>query len=124
MDGIATGVDLVEVERLAELKDSIRQKFIERVCTPLEIIWVDDMDVRLAVIFAVKEAVAKTLGCGIGDISWQDIEMRLDEHQHPELCLLGRAREISHQMGLDCWRMSTSHTDRYALAFVVAWSSA
>jgi holo-[acyl-carrier protein] synthase len=123
MDGITTGVDLVEVERLAELKSSIRQKFIERVCTPVEILWVNDSNTRLAEIFAVKEAVAKTLGCGIGDISWQDIETRLDENHNPRLYLLGKASQISKQIGLNCWRVSTSHTDRYALAFVVAWTS-
>jgi holo-[acyl-carrier protein] synthase len=35
--------------------------------------------------FAAKEAVAKALGCGIGDVAWKEIEILGDEQNAPVL---------------------------------------
>ena len=70
---LKTGVDLVEIERLKNLKPEIRQRFIQRVFTPGEIIELGDVNQRLSAGFAAKEAVAKALGCGIGPVGWQEI---------------------------------------------------
>jgi holo-[acyl-carrier protein] synthase len=42
--------------------------------------------------FAVKEAVAKALGTGIGDMRWVDIEIVCDKRGRPELVLHNQAR--------------------------------
>ncbi|MGB9801236.1 MAG: holo-ACP synthase [Thermanaerothrix sp.] len=70
------GVDLVEIQRLERLDPQIRQRFLRRVFTPLELEEANEDLAVLAGRFAVKEAVAKALGCGIGPISWQEIEVR------------------------------------------------
>lgn len=120
MAAVSTGIDLVEVERLVELRDTIRQKFIERVYTPLEISWAQDNSWRLAELFAAKEAVAKALGSGIGEISWQEIEISISEGEY-KLQLSARALRLAQQQDLRHWQLSLSHTDMYAVALVVAW---
>ena len=47
----------------------------------------------LAARFAAKEATAKALGSGIGDVSWLDIEIRGDENNAPHLYLYGMGKE-------------------------------
>ncbi|MCJ7623076.1 MAG: holo-ACP synthase [Anaerolineaceae bacterium] len=117
---LRNGVDLVEVHRLAELKPGIRERFLKRVFTPLELLEADDSNQRLAGRFAVKEAVAKALGCGIGPISWQDIEVQNGPTGEPVLNLQGNARTLASSQGLEIWSISISHTKDYAVAMVVA----
>lgn len=121
MGRLATGIDLVEVARLETLQENIRRKFVGRVFTPRERDWAGESSARLAMLFAAKEAVAKALGSGIGEISWQDIEVVFNNEDDPQLQLSGTARQVGASQGLDHWKVSISHTSRYALAFVVAW---
>ena len=74
----------------------------------------------LAVRFAAKEAVSKALGSGMGDINWQEIEILRDEMDAPVLNLHGKAQQRAALLGFHNWSVSLSHTDRHALAFVVA----
>lgn len=117
---LRNGVDLVEVHRLAELKPAIRERFLKRVFTPLELLEADNSDQRLAGRFAAKEAVSKALGCGIGPISWQDIEVQNGPTGEPVLNLQGNARALASSQGLETWSISISHTKNYAVAMVVA----
>jgi holo-[acyl-carrier protein] synthase len=114
------GVDLVEIRRLAALDPSIRRRFIQRVFTPAEIELCGDRNDSLAGRFAVKEAVAKALGCGIGLIGWQEVETLADLQNAPKLILHGQAQVIAGQKGLNRWSVSISHTRELAAAFVVA----
>ncbi len=72
---VYTGIDLVDTTRLDGLQPGIRNRFIKRVFTPLEIEEAGNSSTSLSGKFAVKEAVAKALGCGIGAIGWQSIEV-------------------------------------------------
>ncbi len=76
MPALRTGIDLVEIERLENLKPEIRTRFCQRVFTMQELAYAGGRLERLAAMFAAKEAVAKALGCGIGPIHWKDIEIR------------------------------------------------
>ncbi len=123
MTALRTGIDLVEVERMLELRDGIRQKFLERVFTPQEVETAAGVNEHLAEYFAAKEAVVKALGCGIGPVSWQEIEVQHSSDGDPQLSLSGNALEIAGQLGLDQWRLSLSHTSEYAVALVIAFGS-
>jgi len=70
---IFSGIDLVEIGRFSQLDPAIRKRFYARVFTPEELGYIGELFNKAAGIFAAKEAVAKALGCGIGPISWQDI---------------------------------------------------
>ena len=117
---IATGVDLIELIRVEGAVDKHGPKFLERIFTPKELAQFKDSIESLAVRFAAKEAVSKALGCGVGEVSWQEIEVLRDDMDAPVLYLHGDAFQRSALLGFKDWSVSLSHTDRYALAFVVA----
>ena len=120
MEQLRTGIDLVEIYRLEQLDPAIRERFFMRVFTPGEL---EDSQGRLPTLagrFAAKEAVVKALGCGIGPVSWQDIEIRRGEQGQPVLKLHGNARQIAEEQGLETWSISISHTREHAVAVVVA----
>jgi holo-[acyl-carrier protein] synthase len=118
---LRTGIDLVEVERLVELKIEIRQKFLERIFTVFELGDTGQSNELLASRFAAKEAVAKALGCGIGPVSWGEIEVRRDDQGDPILKLTGNAQKLAEEAGLTDWSLSLSHTAVYAVALVVGY---
>jgi holo-[acyl-carrier protein] synthase len=117
---LKNGVDMVKIERFETLHPAIRARFINRVYTPNEIKLCANRNESLAGRFAAQEAVAKTLGCGIGPVRWQDIEIIATADLQPELVLHGPAAEIAKQQGLKLWSVSITHTHEYAMAFVVA----
>jgi holo-[acyl-carrier protein] synthase len=73
----------------------------------------------LAARWAAKEATAKALGTGIGDVSWQEIEIISQANQQPAIQLHGAAAALAEQLGLSGFAVSLSHTKDYAVAFVV-----
>jgi holo-[acyl-carrier protein] synthase len=117
---LRTGIDLLEISRLKRMKPEIRQRFLIRVYTPLELEQAGHSDASLAGRFAAKEAVAKALGCGIGAVSWQDIEVQRGGEGEPRLFLYHSAKIIADGLGLHTWSISISHTGDLAAAFVVA----
>jgi holo-[acyl-carrier protein] synthase len=120
MTSIATGVDLVEVDRFQNLDPRIKERFFHRVFTPQEL---NDSDLslqHLAGKFAAKEAAAKALGCGIGKVSWHELEILNNPDGKPELFLHTQAAQVASQSGWSAWSISISHTRTYALASVTA----
>ncbi|BAJ64541.1 holo-ACP synthase [Anaerolinea thermophila] len=117
---LRTGVDIVEIQRLEQVNPAIRERFIRRVFTPLEIELARGSYASLAGRFAAKEAVSKALGTGIGPVSWQDIEIRRDASGAPVLYLHGRAAEVARLLGLTTWSVSISHGRTHAVAMAVA----
>ncbi len=73
---LRSGIDLIEIARLEGIRPEIRERFLRRVFTIQELEDARDSNLHLAGRFAAKEAVAKALGCGIGPVSWQEIEIR------------------------------------------------
>lgn len=115
-----TGIDLIEISRLQALAPAIRARFIQRVFTMREQQLAADSDQFYAGRFAAKEAVAKALGCGIGSLSWQEIEVDRDDQSAPLLRLSGRAAARSSQLGITQWSLSITHDHSHALASAVA----
>jgi holo-[acyl-carrier protein] synthase len=117
---LRAGVDLIEVARIADTMARHGERFLRRCFTTHELADAEGQAPALAARFAAKEAVAKALGCGIGDVSWQEIEIRRDTRRRPELVLHGAAHRLAHTLGLTEWAISLSHTHEHAIAFVVA----
>ncbi len=115
------GVDMLAVERVAAGMERHGERFLRRFFTAGERADCEDAPMRLAARLAGKEAVAKALGTGIGDVSWRDIEIRNhNEQRRPSLQLHGAAAALAAELGLSQWDISLSHTREYAIAFVVA----
>jgi len=120
MTHLRSGIDLVDVQRLADLKPAIRERFLRRVYTPRELQACQGSFESLAGRFAAKEAVAKALGVGIGPVAWQEIEIFAAASGEPVLQLHGAARAAAEQQGLQTWSISISHTRTQAIAMAVA----
>lgn len=116
---LRTGIDLVEIERLARLRPEIRERFMHRVFTERELSDAYNSDASLCGRFAAKEAAAKALGCGIGLIGWQDVEVVRGQAGEPLLYLRGKALDIAHAKQIEHWSVSISHTKMYAVAVVI-----
>ena len=117
---ITSGIDLVEIDRFRQLKPEILTRFYQRVFTPAEITYIGQRFEAAAGIFSAKEAVVKALGCGIGPVSWQDVEIRHNEEGTPQVQLHGSALQLAKRMGVQQWSLSISHTREYANAMAVA----
>ena len=95
---IGLGTDIVSVERIAKVLEKNEVSFIDRICTKDEKIYLQscrDITLKLAKIWAVKEAAVKALGTGfVQGISFSDIELFHDKLGKPEIRFLGKAREI------------------------------
>lgn len=116
---VATGVDLVDVRRVAAVLGRHPDRFLTRHFTPAERLDCDGDPRRLAVRWAAKEATAKALGTGIGPIGWHEIEVEQDAAGAPRLHLVGAALDRAERAGISAWSISLSHTDDQAIAVVV-----
>jgi holo-[acyl-carrier protein] synthase len=120
MPHLRTGVDLIEVPRLARAIERHGGRFLRRVYTQRELAAAGKRIPSLAARFAAKEAVAKALCTGIGDVAWKEIEVLHGPAKEPELHLHGKAKELADNLGLHTWSISLSHTQEHAIAMVVA----
>ena len=120
MAKLATGVDLVEIDRFEITIQRFGDKFLERIYTPRELSEAGASLASLAARFAAKEAVAKALGCGIGKVAWREIEVLRAPERQPLLTLHGAASRLARELGLEDWSISLSHSRIHAVAFVVA----
>lgn len=120
MPKLATGVDLIEVDRIQRVVEEHEGRFLKRVFTPRELAEAGNNYASLAARFAAKEAVAKALGTGIGAVAWQEIEILRGPEREPKLCLHGAAQSLAQALNLKDWSISLSHTHEHAVAFVVA----
>jgi holo-[acyl-carrier protein] synthase len=117
---VSSGVDIVEVERIDRAIIRHGQRFFQRLYTSKELVDSGGRTPALAARFAAKEAVAKALGTGIGDVGWTEIEIIKGSHEEPMLHLSGRAEEIARELMITAWSISLSHTHEHAVAIAIA----
>jgi holo-[acyl-carrier protein] synthase len=122
MAHLTNGVDLIEISRISQAIERHGERFLRRIFTSKELALVGDKPASLAARFAAKEAVAKALGCGIGDVRWTEIEVLRGPNNQPELHLHGNARQLANQLGYHTWSISLSHSMDFAIAMVTAMS--
>lgn len=116
----AGGIDAIEPTRIAATIARWGERFLGRIFTPAERTLCGDRATSLAARFAAKEAVAKVLGTGLGDVAWREIEILANERGRPVLVLHGAATARAAQLGLQHWSVSLTHLAGLALALVVA----
>jgi holo-[acyl-carrier protein] synthase len=119
MMALRTGVDLIEISRIEEVVARHGRRYLERIYTPAELRQCGGRAESLAGRFAAKEAVAKALGCGIGDVTWKEMEILGDEQNAPMLILHGGAEQKAKELGLVNFSVSISHSQSHSVAFVV-----
>jgi holo-[acyl-carrier protein] synthase len=117
---LTVGTDLIEIDRIAGVLERHGERFLCRVFTPDELAACEGRPASLAARWAAKEAVAKALGTGIGQVAFREIEVVLDDCRCPSLRLHGAAQEFAARRGLTQWAISLAHDGGLAMAFVVA----
>lgn len=117
---IACGVDIVEIESIARSIKVGGERFLQRVYTPAELAFCRGRLPQLAARFAAKEAASKALGTGMRGISWHDIEVVSNKRGRPFILLSGRAARIAERLHLRDWKISISHSQLFAIAFVIS----
>lgn len=121
---LGTGIDMIEIERVAHSIERYGVRFLARVYTPGEIAYCQrkrhNAAESFAARFAAKEAAAKALGTGIGfGVTWREIEVGREPSGRPLLLLHGRAAEIAEAMGVRNSSVSITHTRTESMAMVV-----
>ena len=117
---LRSGIDIIEIARLETIQPNIRARFLQRVYTCRELEEANGSVSSLAGRFAAKEAVAKALGCGIGPVKWQEIEIIRQASGEPQLVLHEAAARLAGDAGLVNWSISISHDATHAVAVAVA----
>ncbi|HEY3991072.1 MAG TPA: holo-ACP synthase [Acidobacteriaceae bacterium] len=121
---LGTGIDVIDIERIARSIERYGSRFLERVYTPGEIAYCQrkrrNAAESFAARFAAKEAAAKALGTGIGfGITWRELEVGREPAGRPLLLLHGRAAEIARGLGVRNSTLSITHTERQSMALVI-----
>lgn len=115
------GIDMIEHERVESGIARLGERFLNRFFTAGEREDCEDQPHRLAARLAAKEAVSKALGTGIGDVSWKEIEIRVNNpRKRPVLHLYGAAAQVAQELSLSQWDVSLTHAREYAAAMAVA----
>jgi holo-[acyl-carrier protein] synthase len=117
---VGVGVDLVEVERIAQMARKWDERFLVRIFTAGEIRRCRQRATSaecFAVRFAAKEALAKALGHGwCRHFKWTDIEVVNDESGQPNFAISGITQKLIKNRMV---KLSLSHTKSYAIAVAV-----
>jgi holo-[acyl-carrier protein] synthase len=117
---IRSGIDIIEIDRLKNSINRHGERFLKRIFTSQEQADCGGNVESFAARFAAKEAASKALGCGIGQVSWLEIEITRNSDHQPEIKLHGAALELAKKLKLTNWSVSLSHTKQNAIASVIA----
>ena len=113
------GIDLQEVERL---KDA--EKLLEKIGLDGEKAYIkkfkQDFSMRVAALWAVKEAVFKALELKSGQISYKEIELCHHDSGAPYVVLHEKAKARLQELGFERIEISISHQPTVVGAVAVA----
>lgn len=110
------GNDIIEIERIRKVYERHGERFLDHILTPIEKEECLSKNTLqyLAGRFAAKEAVAKALGTGIGEVGWKDIEILNEPSGRP----FARVQHPSYTNSV--LHVSISHT-REVVTAVAIW---
>jgi len=120
---IGTGIDIIEVERVAASYKRFGDRFLKRILKESEIEYClshKNPAQFIAARFAAKEAISKAFGTGISEkIGWQDIEICKEDSGKPYVKLHNKGLKLMEEYGATNLHISLSHTQNYATAIAI-----
>ncbi len=120
---IGTGIDIVEVPRVAQAIERYGERFLQRIFTAAEIKYCRskrNASERFAARFAAKEAALKAIGTGWKKgVAWTDVEVRREPGGRPTISFSGAAADHAVALGMKRAFLSLSHTAEIATAQVI-----
>lgn len=120
---VGVGIDQIEVSRIRESIKRHGNTFLNKVFTADESSFCmerADPAPCLAARFALKEAVSKALGTGIGkEFGWLDVEVKKEENGKPVAQFSAHGLKALHHIGGKSAFISLSHLQEVACAIAV-----
>lgn len=117
------GTDIVEISRIRKLLQKNSTEFLSRIFTESELREASakkNSAEYLAGRWAVKEALSKALGCGIGaECNWKDINTTNNARGAPKTSLSGAASKTSLGKKVKKIHVSISHERNFASSTVI-----
>jgi len=121
---LGLGMDLVQVERVADLIGRRGERALARLFTPGERAYCERRGgraVHYAGRFAAKEAVMKLLGTGwTRGVRWVDIEVERAPGSAPRILLHGETARIAAEMNIARVHVTITHDAGLAAAVAIA----
>jgi holo-[acyl-carrier protein] synthase len=120
---VGTGIDVVEVPRVAAAIERFGNRFLQRIFTQGEIRYCQSKANRVerfAARFAAKEAGMKALGTGWNHgVRWRDVEVQRQPGGRPTIVFHGVAARFAEKLGSNHAALSLTHTAAEAIAHVI-----
>jgi holo-[acyl-carrier protein] synthase len=126
---IGIGTDLLKITRMQAVWQRHPERLITKLLSPIEqeILYRLPANKKVSFIsksFAAKEAVAKSLGQGLGgNLLLSELSIVRDQLGKPEVLLAGKSAKYVHSLGKITLYLSLSDEKEYVLAFAVAAGS-
>lgn len=116
------GIDIIEIKRV---EDAIKNnpKFLSKMFTDNEIKYFESKNFKVDTIagnFAAKEAISKSIGTGIRDFKFRDIEVLRDKLGKPIVKMYNNLEKICIDYNVREIKVSISHCKEYAVANAIA----
>lgn len=126
---LGIGVDVVSISRFEETVSRWQDRLLQRLFCEDEVPGFHEYHRRgrrasemWAGRFAIKEAVLKALGLGLGSVPWKDIRTVRSATGQPGVELSGKCLELARGMGVGHIWVSLSHSQDLCVAVAVALS--
>jgi holo-[acyl-carrier protein] synthase len=121
---VGVGLDLVEIERVERMIQSLGDRMYARLFSPGEASYIRGKPLpaqHAAVRLAAKEAAFKALAGNdlARTITWRDVEVVSDARGIPSIRLHGAAEDRARELGVTRIHVSLTHTHTTAAAVVV-----
>jgi holo-[acyl-carrier protein] synthase len=120
---LGTGIDIIEVARVASSYEKFGKRFLNRLLLADETAYClshKNPAPFIAARFAAKEAISKAFGTGISaQLGWQDMEIRRKDSGEPFVVLHGKGKKLFKSRRAKRLLVSLSHTANYAAATAV-----
>jgi len=111
------GTDITVVSRIEKSLNAFGTKFLNRFLSPQEQSQLSTKVESIAGYWAAKEAIAKALGCGIGEeLGFHDIVLYKDAHHAPHFHLSPQAQARHH---IHTASLSIAHDGGFAIAVAI-----
>ena len=121
MEIFGIGTDIIEIERIKKAAE--KDRFLEKIFTEPEREYFIKRNMKaesIAGTFAAKEAVSKSVGTGIREFSFSDIEILRDSNGRPYVNPLNEFKNLCEKMNICEIKISISHSREYAVANAMA----
>lgn len=116
------GTDIIEIDRIKKTMERY-PSFVDRIFSIDEIVYLESKALNpqhIAGGFSAKEAVLKSIGTGLRNFKWKEIEIIRDQKGKPFVRLNGKVKDYAEDNYIGDIHITISHSKNYATATAIA----